>query len=73
MIFTYSRVGLAHSLENTDVEGNDTGSSGLLVIVVEPQVVSSVGTQVKLLSVQVVVPHIYYKLIIYKSNYSSND
>ena len=54
---TYTRVGLAHSLEQTNVEGMNTRSSQFLLIHVQPQVVGSVASQVVLVTIEIKVPH----------------
>ena len=58
-VYTYSRVGLAHSLEESEMESGDSWGSNLLLVLVEPQVVGSVGSQIVLLSVKVIVVHFF--------------
>lgn len=53
---TYARVGLSETLDDADVEALDSGSADLLMVLIEPEVVGSVGTQVLLVAVEVRVP-----------------
>lgn len=52
-----ARVGLGESLEDTDVEGVHSGSSQLLQVHVEPEVVGPVTSQVVLITIKMNVPH----------------
>ena len=52
-------MGLGELLEDLEVEGDETGRAHLDHVVVEPQVVGSVGAHVLLLSVHIIVPHIF--------------
>jgi len=54
---TYSGVGFTHSLEETEMESGNSWGSNLLLVLVKPEVVSSIRSQVVLLSVQVIVVH----------------
>ena len=56
---TYGGVVLGHPLHEADVEGVDSWLSDLLLVLVEPEVVRSVAPQIQLISIQVVVVHIY--------------
>lgn len=58
MSHTYARVRLAESLQEGNVHVSDSGSSGLLVVLVEPQVVGPVTSHVELVSVEILVIHI---------------
>ena len=56
---TYTRVGFGEALEEAEMERSDSGLAGLLLIVVEPEVVCSVAAEIVRLSVQVQVPHFF--------------
>ncbi len=60
-----TRVGLAHALEEADVEAVHTGGAHLLHVLVEPQVVGAVASQVELVTIQVHVPHFIDYIIYY--------
>ena len=53
-------VGLTHTLEETNMEGVHARSAQLLHVLVKPQVVSPVGSQIWLSAIQVSVPHFIY-------------
>ncbi len=59
---TYSRVGLGKALEKAQMEGSNSGLAGLLLVVIEPQVVCAIAAEIVRLSVQVQVPHIFVLL-----------
>ena len=61
---TYARVGLGKALEHTDVEGGHTRGAGLAMVLVKPEIVAAVGSQVLLVTVQVSVPTRHFILII---------
>jgi hypothetical protein len=53
-------VSLTHTLEEADVEGVHTGSAQLFHVLIKPQVVGSVRSQIWLITIQVSVPHFIY-------------
>ena len=57
-VTTYARVGFGHFADDSDLERLDFRHAEELVIGVHPQVGGSVGAQVVLLTVQVLVPHV---------------
>ena len=57
---TYARIGLCETFEDTEMERGHSGRSDFLLVIVEPQIVSAIGAQVVLLSVQVNVPTHFY-------------
>ena len=59
---TYARVGFCQAFEDADVEGVDSRASNFLLVLVEPQIMSSVALKVELLSIKIVVVHIYFEL-----------
>ena len=61
---TYTGVWLGHFPEEGDVNGADLGQSQVGVVEVQPQIVGPVRAQVRLASVQVVVPHGFNELTI---------
>lgn len=48
---TVARVGLSETLEDLHVEGLSTGRADSVLVLIEPQVVGTVGTQVRLFTV----------------------
>ena len=53
---TYTGVGLAKTLDDANMEALYSGCADLLVVLVEPEVVGSVGAKVLLVAVKVRVP-----------------
>lgn len=53
---TYAGVGLAETLDEADVEALDSGCADLLVVLVQPEVMGSVRTEVLLIAVEMRVP-----------------
>ena len=62
--FTYARDGLGHAAHEGDVEHLDLGGTKLLVVLVEPEVVSAIAAEILLIATQVQVPHPFSLLII---------
>ena len=53
------------------MESGDSWASDFLLVLIEPEIVCSVRSKIELLSIQVVIVHIEYKLYLLSQKYIS--